>query len=421
MKDISMYKNNIAAGAIGTLVEWAEFTFYGYLVYPLSQLFFSMLPPELAILASFAGFAISYLARPLGAAIFGHIGDKHGRRNALAGSILLMSLATLGIGLLPTAHQIGAAAAILLLFFRFLQGFSVGGESTGAAVFVIEHCDQKPYFTSSWINTASAAGMLIGGLAAVIISLPGMPTWAWRIPFCLGSAACWIGFYIRRRLSETTAYLSDHQTTATWPIKTLFLQYRKPLLQTAVVGVFIAVYVYICNIWWITYLIETGDFSAVTARLLAIGGQASVVVLTPLAGLAAERWGGYRVMRGGLLGGLLTAPLLFWASQQQSLLGLIAANVFYAVVLAAVTAVMFKYLADLFPVSVRYSGLALGWSAGVSLIGGSAPLVAQILFSHQLMMLVVIYVSLMGFLALWVTRRATPAPAGYEMRAMLDK
>ena len=151
---------------IGTTVEWAEFCFYGYLVTQLSPLFFPMLSPDIAIIAGFGAFAASYLARPLGGIFFGHIGDKWGRKKAFAGSILLMSVATFGIGLLPVYDTIGILAPILLVLLRFFQGLATGGEYPGASVFIIEHNRDKPYFAASWVATAAAVSGLDSGAAA---------------------------------------------------------------------------------------------------------------------------------------------------------------------------------------------------------------------------------------------------------------
>ncbi len=176
----------ILANSIGTLVEWAEFCFYGYLVHLFSHLFFPMLSNSASIIAAFGAFGISYLARPLGGLLFGHIGDKFGRQRALSGAILLMGLATFGVGILPTYNSIGIAAPILLVLLRLLQGVAVAGEYTGAAIYILEHHQARPYFASSWIGASSAAGMLVGALFGVIVSLPAMPDWAWRIPFYCG-------------------------------------------------------------------------------------------------------------------------------------------------------------------------------------------------------------------------------------------
>lgn len=397
-----MNKNNTIASSIGTLVEWAEFTFYGYLVYQFSHLFFPMLSPELSILAAFGGFAVSYLARPLGGIFFGHIGDKKGRQKALSYSILVMGVATFGIGVLPTYQTLGIYAPLLLLALRFLQGFSVGGEFTGAAVFIIEHNLKKPYLSSSWVSTASAAGMLIGATVALIISLPHMPIWAWRVPFYIGASMCLVGFYIRNNLSETTAYqnLANNHSTVSVPIKVVLSYYKKPLFQTAAIGIFVALYIYISNIWWVTYVIKANYFSPLQARFLATFGQACVVVLTPLMASIAEKWRNKLMMQAGLFGSIFITAPLFWASSHQLFYLVMMIYLFYALFLATVTSTMFKYFADIFPTKVRYTGSAIGWSAGVAIFGGSAPIVAQVLSFHHLTFVVVIYVMLSSIIAL---------------------
>lgn len=418
-----MVQKNTLASSIGTLVEWAEFTFYAYLVYQFSQLFFPMLTPELSILATFGGFAVSYLARPLGGMIFGYIGDRKGRKGALSYSILLMGVATLGIGLLPTYAVLGMYAPILLLILRFLQGLSVGGEFTGAAVFIIEHDSKHPYLSSSWVSTSSAAGMLMGGAAAVIISLPGMPEWAWRVPFCIGAVTCLVGYYIRHNLSETVAYrnLQMHHSVASAPLKLLYQNFKKPLLQTATIGIFVALYIYICNIWWITYVIKANYFSQLQAHILATSGQAFVVLLVPVLALIAERWQGEKMLRGGLWGSILVGPCLFLASSHQLFYLVLVIYFFYALFLAAVNAVMFKYFADIFPTQIRYSGPAMGWSIGVAIFGGSAPMVAQILSFHHLTFVAVMYVILSSMIALWVNNTPSAKIAANPLSPQLSE
>jgi MHS family proline/betaine transporter-like MFS transporter len=417
-----MDKKSIIAGALGTLVEWAEFTFYGYLVFKFSHLFFPMLQPSLAILAGFGGFAVSYLARPLGSFIFGYIGDKKGRQKALANSILMMGAVTLGMGLLPTYQQIGMAAPLCLLLLRFLQGVTVGGEFTGAAVYLIEQDAKTPTFSSSWISTSSAAGMLIGGIAASLISLPMMPPWAWRAPFCLGTCACLIGFYIRKSLTETPDYqkLLSSRLIAATPIKEVISLHYKSVLKTLTIGVFVAIFIYICNIWWITYVIKSQLFSELTARLLAVFGQASVVLLTPIMAIIAEKTEDVSLMRMGFLGSIAVPLVLFFASSHQSVAGVVGADLLYAVCVAAVTGAMFKYITGLFPACVRYSGTAIGWSVGVAIFGGSAPLVAEML-SHYHIRWVMLYVALSSLTAFLATRTSAPPPVEYEKQLKQGK
>ncbi len=404
-------KNIIIAGSLGTLVEWAEFCFYGYMISQFSHLFFPMLTANLAIIAGFGTFAVSYIARPLGGLLFGYIGDSGGRKKAFSGSILLMSIATLGIGLLPSYQLVGNLAPILLIFMRFLQGLAVAGEYPGSSIFIIEHHSHRPYFASSWIATASAAGMLIGGLAAVIVSLPAMPTWAWRVPFCLSFFTCFVGFYIRRQLTETQEYrqLLEKNQIDLSPIKTVLKDFRLPLLQTAAIGAFVGIFVYVCNIWWISFAIEKHYFSPFQARSLATITMFAVVLCTPLMGWLADCRQGRTLMKFGIIGDIITVPILFYVTTFGSFTAMLGISLLYAICHAAFTAPMFKYLADIFPTKVRYSGQSIAWNTAVAIFGSSAPLIAQMLSNQGFLRILVLYVMLAGIIALWISSKNVQA------------
>lgn len=395
---------NILAGSIGTLLEWAEFTFYAYLAYKFAALFFPMLQPGLAVLASFGTFAISYIARPIGGIIFGHIGDKYGRKKAFLISIWLMAIVTLLMGLLPTYNTIGITAPIILIILRFFQGISVSGEFTGAAIYILENDNKKPYLSSSWVSTSSAAGMLCGAIAALVIALPGMPSWAWRVPFCVGFIACLLAIYIRQHLTETTEYQQTKQANMVTqtPFLVALKHYKKPLLQTMSLAAFVGIYIYTCNIWWVTYVIQHGYFSVLQAKTLVTIGQGSVVIFTPLLAIAAERYGGKLIMNIGFTGAACIAPLLFWFSSQQYLYSTTMAHIAYAFCNAAVTANMFKFLTDAFPASIRCTGQAVGWNFSVAIFAGTAPLLAQYAVTHGLNFMPMLYVSVSALIA-WIS------------------
>lgn len=174
-------RQRVIVASMGTFLEWAEFTYYAYIAAEIANLFFPSLDKRAGLLASLTVFALGYLMRPAGAIYFGYIGDKFGRRSALQSSILLMGLASMAIGLLPTYSQIGLLAPLLLTLFRCLQGFAVSGEFNGSAIYLIEHANNKPCRAGSWTGLAAALGMMFGSLMAIIISLPLMPSWSWRI------------------------------------------------------------------------------------------------------------------------------------------------------------------------------------------------------------------------------------------------
>ncbi len=397
-----MLNKTIIAGSIGTFAEWAEFSFYGYMITQFSHLFFPMLTSGMAILAGFGTFAVSYLARPLGSILFGYVGDTLGRQKALSSSILLMSVVTLCIGLLPTYQTIGIFSPILLVLFRFLQGLAVSGEFTGAAIMIIEQNKSRPCFSSSWINTAAASAKFIGGFASIIVSLPFMPGWAWRVPFCLGFLTCFIGFYIRRNLSETAQFqqLKTMNQVEHTPIRTVFKSYKKSLFQIASIGAFIGIFTYTCDLWWVSYAIQKGYFSELQAKTLGTIIQGSVVIFTPLMGMLADYRGGKLIMRLGISGNIILVPLLFWVSTQKSFLAILAISLFYGVSQGALSASMFKYFSEIFPTSIRYTGQAIGWNIALAIFGGTAPLIAQTLFTNDLLYILIAYVMLSGVIAL---------------------
>jgi MHS family proline/betaine transporter-like MFS transporter len=403
-KVLNMPTNNkiILASTIGTLVEWAEFSFYGYLVYKFSHLFFPTLAAETALVLAFGIFAVSYIARPFGALLFGYMGDKSGRQMAFSASIILMSAATLGIGLLPTFFTIGIAAPILLMLLRFLQGMAVSGEFTGAAVYILEHNKHKPILASSWISTSSAAGMLLGSLFGVIVSLSFMPEWAWRIPFIIGAAGALVGFYIRSKLSETTEYqtLMQENKVEKSPLTTLFKHYKKPMIQTAAIGGFVGIYIYTCNIWWVTHVIEQNYFSPLEARSLAALAQGFVVILTPLLAWKADSINAHKQMLFGIFGCIVAAPLVFWVSSYHSVFLSTIMTVLYALPLAAFTATMFKYFKDIFPANIRYTGQAVSWNIAIALFAGGAPMLAQIFSNLNMSYVAAVYVMFFGSVAL---------------------
>lgn len=394
--------------SIGTLIEWAEFTFYAYMSQKFALLFFPMFNANTAVLMSFATFAISYLARPLGGILFGHIGDKHGRNMAFSLSIFLMALVTLCMGILPTYQTIGLAAPILLVALRFLQGIAVSGEFTGAAIYLIENdTSKKPYLSSSWISTSSAAGMLIGSFASLIVSLPSMPIWTWRIPFCMGFLACLLGLYVRKKLPETKAYknLLDSCKLEKIPLLTVLKNNKWQILQTMSLAAFVGIYIYICNIWWTTYVVTKHYFSISEAKLLTTIGQGCVVIVTPLMAMLAEKFGGKLIMRVGLIGATFFAPLLFLTSHTQIFYLVLLLQIIYALCDAMVTAPMFKFLSGLFPAATRCSGQAIGWSVSVAIFGGTAPLLSQYLLINNLGFLPAVYVSLSAIIALFMCHK----------------
>jgi MHS family proline/betaine transporter-like MFS transporter len=197
-------RKTVLAGAIGNVLEWYDFALYGYFAPVFSVLFFPSSDPSSSLMAAFGVFAIGFLARPLGALLFGYLGDTRGRREALAWSIILMALPTCLVGLLPTYAQIGIAAPIALMALRFLQGLSVGGEFTGSVTFLVEHAaPHERGYIGSWAGFSAQIGALLGSsvgtLAATNLTQESLHAWGWRVPFIAGSVIAVAGWSRSRR------------------------------------------------------------------------------------------------------------------------------------------------------------------------------------------------------------------------------
>lgn len=378
-----MNKYILAAG-IGSLLEWAEFTFYAYMVLLFAHLFFPNVSSHLALYASLGAFSVSYIARPLGSIIFGHIGDKYGRQRALSYSVLLMGWVTLFIGLLPTYDKIGVAAPCLLLLFRFLQGLAVSGEFNGAAIYLVEKHEANSFLTASWVSTFAAAGMLLGSFSAFVVSLPNMPDWAWRVPFLFGSLACAVGFYIRRNLSETADFLkiAQKKLIVKIPLFDVLKLNKMAILKTILIASFVAVYIYLCNVWWVTFAIHFDFLLPSQAKFFATIGQACVVLFTPVMAILADKYFKERLMIVGFLMSFLVAPLLFWSTINVFIYLVLISQILYAVCNAMVTGPMFLYITKLFPIKTRYTGQAASWNLAAAIFGGTAPLIAQFMVSN---------------------------------------
>ena len=379
-----MFSNNFRFTAVtvfGTLLEWAEFCIYGYLAAKISSLFFPQFDPQTGLLATFGIFAVGYFARPLGGVIFGHIGDTYGRKKALTFSMAIMGVATMAIGFLPTYAEIGIAAPILLMFCRILQGLSVSGEFNGAAIFLIEHAQPgRKNLAGCWVGAAAASGMLIGALMVALISYDGLPIWVWRVPFLIGALSCSIGFYLRRNFTETPEFISlqeKHQTPAKIPLLASFKYNKVAMLQTAAIAAFIGIYVYICNIYFATFLHRNAGFSVHSALMIAAFGQGCTALLFPLMGKIADAWDGRKLLLLGLLGAAIVAPLVFILGMMHSIVLALCAQFIYAIFDAMSGAPVFNYINGLFPTERRYTGITVAWSLSVALFAGTAPMVAE--------------------------------------------
>jgi MFS transporter, MHS family, proline/betaine transporter len=383
-------RTTVIAGAVGNVLEWYDFALFGYFAPVLSVLFFPASDPSLSLIATFSVFAVGFLARPLGALCFGYWGDTRGRRSALSWSVILMAIPTCLLGLLPTYAQIGLAAPIALTVLRFIQGFSVGGEFTGSVTFLIEHAARNERgYIGSWAGFSAQVGALlgsgIGAVASASFTQETLHDWGWRIPFLAGSVIAVVGWYLRRHLPESPAFerLQQSGVVSLTPIRDFAHQNRAPLLQVIGLVLLHGVGFYIFFVYLPTYLTKVSELPMRTALTINTVCMAVMAVLIPIMGKLADRVGPRRVLAAGAIGlALGTVPFFFWFSSGD-VLSVVMAQLAVTVFVAAYMGPFFAIVAILFPVAHRYTGLSISYNMASALFGGTAPLVATMIFERS--------------------------------------
>jgi MFS family permease len=376
----------IAACAIGTSLEWYDFFLYGTaatLVF--GPLFFPQAEPATATLLAFATYGVGFVARPFGAILFGLLGDRVGRRNVLAVTLLLMGMSTFLIGILPTHASIGIAAPIILVTLRFLQGLSLGGEWGGAVLLSIEHHDRSRWgLAGSWVQIGVPAGNLLaaGILAAanLLLSAEAFATWGWRPAFLVSAALALVGLWIRGNVAESPMFASV-TAVARNPIAEVWRTHKRALLASFLTRFGTDVAFYVFTLYLITYLTDAVGVDAGIGLGAVLAGSAVQLVLIPWFGRLSDRFGRVRVLRIGTVAAMLWVwaffPLLDTGSTP-----LIAAAVIVALTAhAAMYGPQAAFIAERFSTGVRYSGTSLGYQTAGLPGGALAPIIAIALYS----------------------------------------
>ena len=370
----------ITSCMIGNALEWYEFTLYGYFATVIGNLFFPSDDPISSLMAAFAVFAAGFLMRPLGAIIFGHIGDKYGRKKALVISIYLMAIPTFFIGIMPTYEQIGWVASLMLMLVRLLQGISMGGEFTGSMIFIIEHSPQKGRgYAGSFASLSLAIGIILGSATATAISHifteEQIYAWAWRIPFLLSIIGAIVGGVMRATLHDPEVFTKQKKEKhlPKTPIKELFQKHRKVLFHAVCIELILSIGFYIVNIFFISYMKEFTDLSDQNALIIATIGTILYGITIPIAGVLSDKLGRKAVMMPAIIAFLFCAyPLL--SLMHTGFEGAVMGQFAGAILLGMLFGPLPAMLVEMFPLKVRYSGLSMAHSLSMSIFGGTAPL-----------------------------------------------
>ena len=386
----SKMRGVVGAASFGTVLEWYDFFLYGTaaaLVFP--KLFFPDNSPVVGTLLSFGVYATGFCARPLGGVISGHIGDRVGRRKALLFTLLLMGIATAGIGVLPTYGSIGLAAPFLLVALRILQGLATGGEWGGASLLTLEHTRTRHGYLGAFISAAVYVGLIIGSLVYLLLNLiltnDQLMAWGWRIPFLLSLILVGTGLYVRSKVDETPEFteLEQNHAKAKAPIIESLKQNPRHILAIFLMRLGQNTSFYIIAVFCLSYATTTlGVSKTVTLTALMIGSVGAAVA-APAWGALADRVGYTKIMAGSLVASAVLAFPMFWALDTKSAVVIVLTLlVMIAGVNAANDAIQPGYFTAMFGTQVRYSGTSIGREGGSVIGGGLSPLIAASLMAH---------------------------------------
>jgi MHS family proline/betaine transporter-like MFS transporter len=373
-------QGSILAGIAGNVMEWYDFTVYGYFAAVIGRQFFPAEDPVSSLLAAFGVFAAGFLMRPFGSLVFGHIGDKRGRKAALTASVILMAIPTFLIGLLPTYEQIGITAAVLLVLLRLVQGLSVGGEYTTSAIFLVERSDPgRRGFLGSFGPLGACGGVLLGSAVGAAITTVldsgAVNSWGWRLPFILGISVGLSGLYIRRRLLDNPE-APTRMPRVRSPVPEAFRTEWRTIARLVGLNAAYAVGFYLCFVYITTYWRQVDHISASKALDINTISIAVLLLLIPFSGILSDRFGRKPVLLAATGGLFVLSWPLFWMMHHPDSSVILLGQLGFAVLVAGFSGTSPAAMVELVPDRLRCTVLSVGYNLGFGILGGLTPMAA---------------------------------------------
>jgi len=376
-------RRTVIAGLAGNVMEWYDFGVYGLFAAAIGSQFFPSRDPSVSLLASFGVFAVGFFARPLGGLVFGHVGDRLGRRAAVVSSVVLMIIPALLMALLPTYEQIGIAAPALLVLLRLGQGLAVGGEYTSSMVLLVEEAQpSRRGLVGSFAPFGAVGGLLLGSAVGAtitaIIPEKDVAAWGWRLAFFSGLLIGLCVFIVRRRLPPDAVIIANEEARKS-PILEAFSTQWPTILKVVGLNLVNGIGFYLCFVYISTWLEQIDHVSSSTALMLNSIALSVMMLATPFTGALSDRIGRKPVLIFGTASMAILAWPLFWLLTYPHIPAIVAGQCGFALLLSCFFGAGPAFMVEAFPKHVRCSGLSVGYNLALSIFGGTVPMVAVFL------------------------------------------
>ncbi len=380
----------IAAAAFGNFMEYIDFGSYGFLAVIIGKTFVGGESAAVQLLSSLAVFGVSFFFRPLGGAIFGYIGDKHGRKASMVWAVILMAISTGAIGLLPPSSRAGVLAPVLLVVCRAVQGLSIGGEYSGGSTYIIESAPVNHRgLWGSVMSWTAAGGALVGNALVLILtvslSTPDMNGWGWRIPFLIAFPIGGVGLWMRLKVEDTEVYKHMKERSGGVvenPYRNMRWESIKAILLCIAFGGGTSFAYYYFATYFNTFLSATLGFSRPQALTIAFVSLTIYGCCTAISGWLSDKWGRKKMFVFGFFAFVVYGIPVFYIMKNGGFVGAFIAIVIFGMIESILNVLTVIVMPEVFPANTRTTGASIGYNIGVALIGGTGPFIAAFLVSR---------------------------------------